>query len=124
METNKLLQADYLDIIFDNRNGNGPINANTLGLKLERPEQIDYEKNHTGLAPFNIKSFAGYMAALYNLTMEQLNKNVSFEDEKKHSIYISTSNLSPRVRHITREQRQLLFQNGEQAAREFFAPKR
>ncbi len=93
------------------------INEYTLGLKLERPEQIEYTK--TGIAPYDIHSFPSYIAALYNLTIEQLNKTISHDEEAKHSIYISTSNLSPRVRRITMEQKKLLFTNGEDAARKF-----
>jgi len=96
------------------------INEHTLGLKLERPEQIAYAPNHAGLAPYNIQTFHTYMAALYNITIEQLNKGWTYDEEKKHTIYISTSNLSPKVRHITTEQKKLLYNNGEDAAKRFF----
>ncbi|MGN6567232.1 MAG: patatin-like phospholipase family protein [Flavipsychrobacter sp.] len=99
---------------------NHTINEHTLGLKLDRPDQITYATTHDGLAPFHIHSLPTYIAALYNLTINQLNKGVSPEIEKKNTIYISTSNLSPRVRHITREQKQLLFDNGVAGARTFF----
>ena len=100
------------------------VNEHTLGLKLERPEQIEYAKHHKGIAPYNIHSFPGYIAALYNLTIEQLNKSMPYDEEKKHTIYISTSNLRPRVRHISAEQKQLLFNNGEDAAKNFFEVKK
>jgi len=93
---------------------------NTLGLKLERPEQISYYTGHTGIAPYDIHTLPTYIAALYNLTIEQLNRNVAYEQERRNTIYISTGNLSPRVRHISDDQKQLLFDNGEQAARKFF----
>ena len=100
------LLANYPITIFNNAHDNATntINEYTLGLKLERPEQIEYAKTNTGIAPYNMHSFPSYIAALYNITIEQLNKNISHEEEKKHSVYISTSNLSPRVRHITLEQ--------------------
>lgn len=98
----------------------GVINEHTLGLKLERPEQITYQQQHKGVAPYNIHSFGSYMGALYNVTMEQLNKRMPYEEEKKHTVYISTGNISPRVRHITDEQKQLLFKNGLNATEAFF----
>ncbi len=119
------LIANYPITIFNNNHENttDAINEGTLGLKLDRPEQIEWYENNTGIAPYDIHSFAGYLGALYNLTIEQLNKNVPYSEEKKHTIYISTSNLSPRVRHISDEQKQLLFNNGEDAAKRFFDAK-
>jgi NTE family protein len=118
------LLANYPIALFNDAHDNiGSINEHTLGLKLERPEQIEYAKTNTGIAPYNINSFPGYIGALYNLTIEQLNKNISHNEEAKHSIYISTSNLSPRVRHITLEQKKLLFTNGADAARGFLSSK-
>jgi len=115
------LLANYPINIFNGEHGpTNTVNEHTLGLKLERPEQIDYSKNHKGIAPYDIHSFADYIAALYNLTIEQLNKEVTRKEEGKHTIYISTSNLNPRVRHITQEQKELLFNNGVASARQFF----
>ena len=115
------LLANYPINIFNDGhdNTNNSINEHTLGLKLERPEQIEYVKNNTGIAPYNIHSFPGYLATLYNLTIEQLNKTIPLDEERKHTVYISTGNLSPRVRHITIEQKKLLFNNGERATIEF-----
>ncbi len=115
------LLANYPITLFNSINDDetGRINRYTIGLSLERPEQIEYSKNNKGIAPFYIHSFKGYVAALYNLTIEGLNKRVNHDEESKHTIYISTSNLSPRVRHITSEQKLLLFNNGEEAARKF-----
>ena len=119
------LAANYPITIFNSINDDelGKINPATLGLSLERPEQIAYSKNHTGIAPFRIHSFSSYVAALYNLTIEKMNKREHYEEESKHTIYISTSNLNPRVRHISSEQKRLLFNNGEVAARKFFEGK-
>jgi len=116
------LLANYPIEIFNTPrdSANHSINAHTLGLKLDRPDQIAYATTHDGIAPFYIHSLPTYIGALYNLTINQLNKGVSSEVEKKNTIYISTSNLSPRVRHITKEQKQLLFNNGIAGARAFF----
>ncbi len=115
------LIANYPITIFNSNHENTgcAINEHTLGLKLERPEQIAYYENNTGIAPYDIHSFAGYISALYNITIEQLNKGIPYSEEKKHTIYISTANLNPRVRHITTAQKQLLFKNGEDAAKHF-----
>lgn len=96
------------------------VNPCTLGLKLERPEQISYEATNHGIAPFEIHSLGSYLGALYNLTIEQLNPPVPYEEERKHTIYISTSNINPRVRKVSMAQKKLLFENGEKAAAAFF----
>lgn len=96
------------------------VNEYTLGLKLGRPEQIACNGTNKGIAPFQINSFKKYIASLYNITIEQLNTGIPNGEEISHSIYISTSNMSPRVRHITDEQKRALFNNGVDGARQFF----
>ena len=113
------LLANYPITLFNSASDISTINQYTLGLKLERPEQIEHAKHNSGIAPYDIHSFPAYLAALYNITIEQLNKNIPYNEEKNHTIYISTSNLSPRIRRITTEQKQLLFSNGEEAAKNF-----
>lgn len=117
------LKANYPITMFNTAadNAAGVINKNTLGLKLERPEQIGYCDTHIGLAPFTINSIGSYIGAVYNLTIEQLSPAVPYAEEKKHTIYISTSNLSPKVRKITRQQKQQLFTNGLRAATDYFS---
>jgi len=116
------LLANYPINIFDTKEDTAAnvIDKYTIGLNLERPEQIAYSKEQEGIAPYNIHSFFSYVAALYNLTIEQLNKNTNQAEERKHTIYISTSNLSPKVRHITIEQKKMLFHNGAEGAKAFF----
>ncbi len=109
-----------INIFKDNNRPTTNISPYTLGLKLERPEQIDYNKNTSGIAPYNINNFASYLSALYNMFIEQLNKAVPYEEEKKQTIYISNSNLSPRVRHMSAEQKKLLYDNGYKAVGKFF----
>ncbi len=116
------LLANYpIGIFKDDGEQPNTVNEHTLGLKLDRPEQIAYAQRHDGIAPYDIHSFGSYIGALYNMIIEQLNKEVTPDEEKKHTIYISTSNLNPRVRHITREQKELLLRNGEEGAKRFFA---
>lgn len=117
------LVANYPIAMFNTASDSAAqiINLHTLGLKLERPEQIAYNTIGTGIAPYEIHTLRAYIGALYNLSMEQLNKGYSHEEERKHTIYISTSNFSPRVRHISDEQKRMLFENGVTATRTFLA---
>jgi NTE family protein len=92
----------------------------TLGLKVERPEQLDWYKTSAYIAPFRINSFRQYISALYNIVIENLNRSLPYEEEKRKTIYINTNNISPKVRKITREQKQLLYDNGMEAVSNFF----
>lgn len=106
--------ANYPLTLFDTTGAN----MQTIGFKLDRPEQIDYQGD--GLAPFDIFGFRSYLAALYNVTIEQLNKPVSKDEEEARTIYISTGKVNPRVRKISQEEKDLMYNNGKTAAEKFF----
>ncbi len=111
--------ANYPLTTFDSGYVKG--NPHTLGLKLERPEQLDYYKQSRDIAPYNIHHFTTYVSALYNLVIERLNRDTSFAYEDYRTIYISTSNMNPRVRHITTGQKEILYRNGKIDAGQFFS---
>lgn len=114
------LVMNYPLNVFDT-DGANPL---TLGLKLERPEQLEGFKNSTDIAAFEIRNLAGYVGALYNLTLETLNRRGDMADEMRRSIYISTAHINPRVRKITTEQKNRLYQSGYSAAEDFFRRKK
>ncbi|MGI8951284.1 MAG: patatin-like phospholipase family protein [Chitinophagaceae bacterium] len=110
-------------------NGNNPLmcdsvkyNHETLGLKLERPEQINqFDSAETGIAPFEISSMKDYMMALMNLMMETLNrKTPGLENEIGRTIYISYGNIFGRPRKVSGAEKKELFDNGAEAAEKFF----
>jgi NTE family protein len=108
--------ANYPLTVFDT---NGIPNMKTLGLKLDRPEQIEYNKTTDGIAPYGINSFSTYIAALYNIVLEQLNQATSYTGERSRTIYISTGNVQPRVKKMPKAQKDLLYNNGKKAAEQF-----
>ena len=98
----------------------GIINTATLGIKLERPEQLDqYSKNDSSIAPFEIRNVKDYLSSFYNLAFENLNRAEDIRNEKGRTVYISTSNISPRIRKISREQKEKLYDNGYVATMQF-----
>ena len=96
-------------------------NPQTLGIKLERPAQIDSIKNNNNtIPPFIIRSFRDYMHAFNNLIIETLNgKYPERENEKNRTIYISYGTLRARIRKMKPAEKQMLFNNGVQAAADF-----
>jgi NTE family protein len=97
-------------------------NPQTLGLKLERDEQIkELSDGKTDIAAYNIKSMRQYTSAVMNLVMENINRKTSdLSNEKGRTIYISYGDISGRVRKISTEERKMLHDNGVIAATKFF----
>lgn len=110
------LTANYPLDLFD---ADGQPNSETLGLKLERPEQLTHYQSGTGLAPYSIHSFNDYIGAFYNYVIENLNRQPALANEKSRTIYISMEGIRPRVRRMHPDETQRLYQSGQRAARLF-----
>lgn len=121
--------ANYPICIFDScENNANPLQADkvwfnpqTLGIKLERPAQIDSLKNNSNsIPPFTIRSFNDYIRAFNNLVIETLNvKYPARENEKNRTIYISYGTVSARIHKMKNAEKEMLFNNGMQAAADF-----
>jgi len=106
--------ANYPLALFDTMPGKG----NTLGLKLERPAQLG-NMNGDGLAPYSIREFRDYVGAFYNIVIERLNKVTDRKSEAQRTIYISSGNISPKIRKLSKAQKDELFRLGREGAVEF-----
>lgn len=97
-------------------------NQQTLGLKLERGEQIkEFEKGKTDIAPYKINNMKEYSSAVMNLMMESLNReSPDLANESGRTIYISYGDISGRPRKVSAAERKILHDNGKEAAKEFF----
>lgn len=88
-------------------------NFETLGIKLDRPEQIEYDSlGNNDLAGYDIRTFSSYINSLYNLLFETVNKQHKDAAEKQRTVYISTSGISPRIRKMKTSEKEILLQNG------------
>lgn len=110
------LTANYPIDLFDT---DGRPNPETLGLKLERPEQIRQYNTGNGLAPYSIRNINDYVSAVYNYVIENLNRKPATVDERSRTIYISMEGVRPRVRRMRPEETERLYSSGERAARLF-----
>lgn len=93
----------------------GKPNPQTLGLKLERPEQMQQFRNNTEIAPYQIESLTDYTSAFYNYIIENLNRRWPMVDEQARTIYISTEGITPRVRRMSEADKAKLFDSGKRA---------
>jgi len=95
----------------------GVANPYTLGLKLERPEQISNYSKDSSLAPFPVRRLKDYIASFYTIAFETLNGAGNLQAERGRTVYISTAHISPRIKKISTQQKMLLYHNGYEATR-------
>lgn len=100
---------------------NKPIfNPETLGLRLDRSEQIAYDRRQNGLAPYPISGFNEYMGAFYNMVLENLNRSSLNPEDWQRTISINTLKFSPKIRKLNASQKEQLLHSGEVAVEDFF----
>lgn len=96
-------------------------NSQTLGLKLERGEQIDeFDKDNLAIAPYQITNMKQYTSAVMNLMMETINRKPGLANEKGRTIYISYGDISGTPRKISLAKKKILHDSGVAAADKFF----
>jgi NTE family protein len=97
-------------------------NKQTLGVKLERQEQINnFLANSNEIPRYDPKSFGDYMSAFGNLMMETMQRQYpNLENEKGRTVYISDGKISAKIKKISFEKKRLLFDNGVQGTMLFF----
>ncbi len=97
-------------------------NEQTIGIKLERPEQIKNFLNNTNEIPkYNPKSFKDYMNAFGNLMMETMERKYpNLANEKGRTIFVSYGNVSAKIKKTSYKIKRALFDNGVRGVEEFF----
>lgn len=97
-------------------------NRQTLGIKLERPQQIDSIKSNSIKIPaYNINTSSEYLYAFVNLLMETLSRKYpGLENETGRTIYVSQGNIFSIIKKTKQQDKLLLYTNGVNAANDFF----
>ncbi len=97
-------------------------NYQTLGLKLERGEQIEqFSHGLTDIAPYPVSSLNNYLLAINNLLQETLGRKThDLKNEMRRTIYINYGNIFGKPRKVTETEKKYLFENGVNAAEFFF----
>jgi NTE family protein len=119
------LLLNYPIHIFDdkkyheNQNTDDVFNKQTLGLRLEKSQQIAHEfSKNSGLLKQDIVDFGSYMNALSGLIMRNVNPPNPRDFER--TIYINDLGLSARVRKVPDIEKSQMMISGQQAVIEFF----
>ncbi len=96
------------------------LNPATIGLRIDRDEQIKRDTVIKSLAPMPVSNLKEYTIAFYNIILESLNRQTLVEEDWKRSISISDGAIGPRIRKLSAEEVKTLVENGRSAARNFF----
>jgi len=95
-------------------------NPETLGILLERSDQIAYNSKNPGVAPINIKKMRQFYSALYFTLVDKPNPELMNSAIIRRAISIDNLNLSPRVRKLDTKTIDSLINSGRSGARNFF----
>jgi len=95
-------------------------NPETLGLRLDRAEQIAYDTTAAGrqqLAPYDVHDFGSYVGALYTVALENLNP--AQPADWARTVSISTLGFNPRIKRVSEAQKQQLVASGRAGVQAF-----
>jgi NTE family protein len=95
------------------------INAETIGFRIDRKEQMENDALGKGLAAMPVNNMGDYLAAFYNIIIENLNRQSLTPDDWKRTVSISDGDLSPRIRKLSDVEIETLISNGAKATGRF-----
>ncbi len=97
-------------------------NAETIGIKLERKEQIvAFLNNSIEIPSYQPKKINEYFTAFGNLLMETIaRKYPDLLNERGRSIYVDYGNLNPKVKKVSIKNKRMLYENGKAGVLQFF----
>lgn len=123
------LLSNYPIQIFDDEKygecvvkGTEKQNRETLGLLLEKPEQIAYSKHYKGNYPLPIRTVRNYIGAMYRTLVDKPNPEATDSNSLHRTVMISNLNVSGRVRKLSPETVAAFTEAGRQGVRDFFKP--
>jgi NTE family protein len=94
-------------------------NPETLGLMMEMPEQIEYNKTQSGKYPLAIRTMKDYIKAMYVTLIDKASPEAEGKTQYHRTITISTLNQSGRVRKLPAKAIQDWMNSGREGARRF-----
>lgn len=106
-------------LLTKNNQSNRVANPYTIGLRIDTPEQINYDNHNKGLAPITINRFRNYTNAFYNYVIENLNRGLLTEEDWKRTVSISSGSIGPKIKKLSYDEKNLLINNGYEAMTHF-----
>ncbi len=93
----------------------------TIGFRIDSDSQIQSDLLSKELAPIDIVSFNDYITAFYVFVLENLNRNSLTKDDWQRTISISSAGISPRIKKLSKSQKEKLINSGKESVRRFLA---
>ncbi len=119
--------SNYPVSLFDSSRYAGQEGANmymenpaTLGLMMEIPEQIEFNKVQAGKYPLAINNMKDYIKAVYITLIDKASPEAEGKTQYHRTITISTLGQSGRVRKLPAKVIQDWLDSGREGARQFF----
>lgn len=110
---------DYQKYLNNSNDSTAIVNFETLGIRLDEEDQIEFDKQNLGLCPFEIKTVKDFTAAFYNIVHESLNRQTLSKDDWERTISISTGGIGPKIRRMSEKEKTLLVENGRKGVQHY-----
>jgi NTE family protein len=94
-------------------------NPKTLGIRLDSDQQIEYDLQRKGIAPYPITGFKSYVGAFYNIIIENLNRQTLTKEDWSRTISISTMGIGPKIKKMSPKNKNILLESGRAGAKRF-----
>lgn len=91
----------------------------TLGVRMDTDNQIHHDSTDHELEPQSISSINDYASALFILTVESLNRQWLTKEDWNRTISVSSLDIGPKIKKMSEEQKQQLYDSGAEAAQLF-----
>ncbi|MFZ4796618.1 MAG: hypothetical protein ACOYMA_03935 [Bacteroidia bacterium] len=73
---------------------------------------IGEDTNRGQLVPYRINKFEHFIAAFYNIVIENLNRNTLIPEDWQRTISISSAGIDPKIKKLSRAQKEKLVASG------------
>ena len=87
----------------------------TLGIRIDSDSQIREDSLGRKLTPLQIEDFTDYITAFYIMVIENLNRNTLTEDDWKRTISVSSVGITPKIKKLTPQQKEMLINSGKES---------
>jgi NTE family protein len=96
-------------------------NRKTIGVRIDSDLQIKSDERGKDLVPMLIENIGDYLESFYIIILENLNRNTLIPEDWERTISVSSVGISPKIKKLTKAQKEMLIQSGEQHAAEFIS---
>ncbi|MEL6591099.1 MAG: patatin-like phospholipase family protein [Bacteroidota bacterium] len=95
-------------------------NQETLGIKIDDDEQIEYDEQQQGLSPREIDSFRSYIEAFYVFALENLNRSEMQPEDWERTILVSCKDIGPKIKRLSSQEVNTLVSSGRSSVKAYF----